>query len=200
LCTNATGTEKLPPLLIGRSENLFSHREDNDKFLKWNETGSMTLGFLMEYLEDLNQEMAEENRQIILFLDNASVHSRSDSLKFSSIECKFFPPNTTKKLQPMDLGIFETFKNYFREKLFRYLGEILLTEGTLNNAEVTLNDAALWIKVAWRKSRLQILLPASKRQVSTQSNKQTLWIMLSETKISLSFKNFPQRKRTQKKA
>jgi hypothetical protein len=30
----------------------------------------MTLGFLMEYLEDLNQKMAEENRHIILFLDN----------------------------------------------------------------------------------------------------------------------------------
>jgi hypothetical protein len=48
----------------------------------------------------------------------------------------------------MDLGIFEIFKKYDRQKLFRYLGEILAAEDTLQNAKVTLSDAALWIKAA----------------------------------------------------
>ena len=71
-------------------------------------------------LETLNQ-MVKEERNVILFLDNATVHPISLVDKFSNIKVLFLPKNTVSRLQPLDTGIIQSFKSKYRKKLMRYV-------------------------------------------------------------------------------
>ena len=72
-------------------------------------------------LETLNSQMAKEERNVILFLDNATVHPTSLVDKFSNIKVVFLTKNTTFRLQPLDAGIIQSFKLKYRKKLMRYV-------------------------------------------------------------------------------
>ena len=69
-------------------------------------------------METLNQ-MAKEERNVILFLDNATVHPTSLVDKFSNIKVVFLPKNTISRLQPLDAGIIQSFRSNYRKKLMR---------------------------------------------------------------------------------
>ena len=70
-------------------------------------------------LETVNRQMMREERNVILFLDNATVHPTSLVDKFSNIKVVFLPKNTTSRLQPLDAGITQSFKSKYRKKLIR---------------------------------------------------------------------------------
>ena len=72
-------------------------------------------------LETLNSQMAKEERNVILFLDNATVHPTSLVDKFSNIKVVFLTKNTTSRLQPLVAGIIQSFKLKYRKKLMRYV-------------------------------------------------------------------------------
>lgn len=63
--------------------------------------------------------MIKQNRKIILFIDNCSAHNDLPSLK--NINVKFLPPNTTSKLQPLDAGIIQNFKVFYRKEVVHKL-------------------------------------------------------------------------------
>ena len=72
-------------------------------------------------LKTLNQQMVKEERNVILFLDNATVHPTSLVDKFSNIKVVFLTKNTTSRLQPLVAGIIQSFKLKYRKKLMRYV-------------------------------------------------------------------------------
>ena len=60
------------------------------------------------WLHEFDGIIEKQNRKILLFLDNAPVHPHDAQLK--TITLKFFPSNTTARIQPLDQGVISTFK------------------------------------------------------------------------------------------
>ena len=70
----------------------------------------MKTDILEEIPGRLNGRLRRQNRKIIFFIGNAPCHPEDLDGKFSQIEIIFLPKNTTSRLQPLDLGIIQTFK------------------------------------------------------------------------------------------
>ncbi|KAG3113463.1 hypothetical protein PI125_g7308 [Phytophthora idaei] len=75
----------------------------------------MTAAKFCEWLLDLNATMKEQERHILLLVDNVSSHNES-SLVLSNIRVNKLPPNTTAALQPMDQGIIKSLKDMYQDK------------------------------------------------------------------------------------
>ena len=69
----------------------------------------MQIDIMEKVLEKLNNMMKLEKRNILLFLDNVPVHPESLVGKNSNITVAFLPKNTTSRLQPLDVGIIQSF-------------------------------------------------------------------------------------------
>jgi hypothetical protein len=95
LGSNASGTEKLPLLIIAKS----SGNSLQTNVLKWSKKGSLTSKIFEEYMVQLNQKMMVQNRKILVFLDNNASHKVLHKTTLQNITCVFFPPKTTVKLQ-----------------------------------------------------------------------------------------------------
>ena len=80
----------------------------------------MQVEIMKKVLETLKQ-MVKEERNVILFLDNATVHPTSLVDEFSNIKVVFLPKNTISRLQPLDAGIIQSFKSKYRKKLMHYI-------------------------------------------------------------------------------
>jgi hypothetical protein len=71
----------------------------------------MTAATMEEWLNIVNAKMKKENRNVILFLDNATCHP---AVTLSNVNIAWFPENKTSVLQPMDMGVLYTFKLHYR--------------------------------------------------------------------------------------
>ena len=152
LGSNMTGTEKLKPLVIGKSAKprCFKHQDVSKFPVTWknNKKAWMNTSMFEEWLRDLNRDMARQNRRILLFVDNAPSHPTID---LSNVVVKFFPANCTSELQPMDQGIIKTLKTGYRKRLLRsVLAKIDSGEtGDALVKSISVLDAVFWIGQAW---------------------------------------------------
>ena len=128
LCCNMNGTDKLPPLLIGKSQKPQCLKRKNlglsDLKCEYysNKTAWMTAVIFELWLKKWNEKLARQKRNVLLLIDNAPSHIVRT---FSNIEIQFLPPNTTSKLQPLDQGIIYSVKMAYRRILAeKYLSAI----------------------------------------------------------------------------
>lgn len=129
LCSNMTGSDKLRPLIIGKTQNPRCLKQiynmgvgDLPVHYYGNKKGWMT-GFIFDdWLCKWNSKLVMAGRKILLLIDNAPSHVVKT---YSNIRIQFLPPNTTSKLQPMDQGILRSTKLHYRRLLSdRYLDGI----------------------------------------------------------------------------
>jgi hypothetical protein len=112
--------EKLQPLVIGKCRKPRCFKNIDPKNLpvsyRFNKKAWMTSAIYEDWLKTVNKTMKRQNRNILMFVDNAPSHPQ---LNLSNVTVKFFPPNTTSKTQPMDQGIIQTVKLKFRKRQVR---------------------------------------------------------------------------------
>ncbi|XP_056649105.1 tigger transposable element-derived protein 4-like [Diorhabda sublineata] len=121
LGANMSGTEKLPILLIGKSKSprCFKGVKTLPVNYQNNEKAWMTSIIFSDWLRNLNQEMKAQKRKILMFVDNCTAHNNMPEL--SHIKLVYLPAYTTSKLQPMDQGIIDNFKIYYRKEVVRHV-------------------------------------------------------------------------------
>lgn len=146
LCTNSTGTHKLKPLIIGKSSKprCFKNVSTLPTDYKANRKAWMTRDMFHEWLVEINKEMKNKKKNILLFVDNCTAHG--DVQNLSNIKVQFLPPNTTSKLQPLDQGIIKNFKTYYRREVVRqFLNDIESQTPT----KINILDAMWMVTKAW---------------------------------------------------
>ena len=154
---NAFGESESLPIVIWRSQNPRCFKGVNKSQLPvWycNQSKSWMSGeILNEVLSKLNRKLVREGRSVLLFMDNAGCHPSNIVDRYSNIKVVFLPPNTTSRLQPLDLGIIKNLKVYYRKMLLRYIltkmNECSTAAEVVNS--ITILQAIRWIAKAWKK-------------------------------------------------
>ncbi|DBA03818.1 TPA: hypothetical protein N0F65_005708 [Lagenidium giganteum] len=112
---SATGTEKLPLLYIGHAVRLqcFKGLQPNEEGFEYcsKKSAWMKLALFEEWLGKFNERMVEQQRHILLQLENVSVHKTGRT--FSNVRLHFLPPNTPSKIQPNGAGIIANLKHHY---------------------------------------------------------------------------------------
>jgi hypothetical protein len=87
----------------------------------------MQVSIWNDYLKKLNKKMRDENRNILLLVDNAPTHTLTEEVTLTNVIIHYLPPNTTTHLQPCDAGIIHSFKAHYKK---------LFLEKKINNFDV----------------------------------------------------------------
>ncbi|XP_049271361.1 tigger transposable element-derived protein 4-like [Rhipicephalus sanguineus] len=114
---NATGTEKLPLLVIGKARNPRCFRAMKTLPVEYesNSKAWITQALFEQYVRRLDRKFARQHRKVILFVDNCGAHGSVPNLE--AIRLEFLPPNTSSVLQPMDQGVIRNIKAHYRARL-----------------------------------------------------------------------------------
>lgn len=149
LITNSDGSEKLPPLVIGKSAKPRCFKNVRTLPTKYaaNKKAWMTSILFEKQLTALDALMGVKHRKILLFLDRCPAHPTNLTLR--NIQLAFFPPNCTSELQPLDLGIIRAFKHYYRRNLVQKLLCQLERGGDPNKFKMSILDAMHYTVKAW---------------------------------------------------
>ncbi len=119
---NQDGSDKRKPMVIGRAKRPRAFKEiPTDQLpVQWefNKKAWMTRAIFEPFLRKFDREMQRKKRKVVLFMDNATSH-KIDNLNLRNVEIKFFPPNVTSQIQPLDLGIIRAFKARYKKKLLQ---------------------------------------------------------------------------------
>lgn len=147
LCANMSGTEKLPLLFIGKpaKPRCLKNIKSLPVEYKNNKKAWMTSSIFQQWLIKIDKEMTSQQRKVLLFIDNCTAHKDLPILR--SITVKFLPANTTSKLQPLDQGIIQNFKVFYRKQLTEHMLNCI-EEGI--NYEVNLLHAMRFSRRAWQ--------------------------------------------------
>ena len=147
LASNMDGSEKLRPLVVGKSKNprCFKNVKSLPCDYDANKKAWITSVIFSTWILKLEKKMKAEKRKIILFLDNFSAHQVN--VKLEHVKVQFLPKNTTSKLQPLDQGIIKNAKVHYRKRVIRRLLDNLESTGEL--PIINVKDAIDYIHFAW---------------------------------------------------
>ncbi|KAE9543067.1 hypothetical protein AGLY_002978 [Aphis glycines] len=108
----------------------------------------MTALLWNKWLKQFDEKLFMENRKIILFIDNCTAHVIIPNLK--AITIKFLPNTVTSKLQPLDHGIIQNFKSFYRKEVIRKITSHIELQHTIS---INLLQAIRIIDKSWRQVR-----------------------------------------------
>ena len=112
----------------------------------------MDFDILDQVLTKPNRRCQLESQSVLLLLDNAPhCHPYDMKGKYPNINCVFFPPNCTSRLQPLDLWIIQSFKLKYAKLMMTHvvsLIDVCETAGDVYRSVNVLQDIR-WIGQAW---------------------------------------------------
>ena len=115
--TNATGTEKLPLLVIGKFAKPRCFKDVRNMPTRYlsNSKAWMTGDLFSQEIRRMDTKFRLQDRKVCFMIDNCPAHPLM--LGLTNIELIRLPKNTTSVLQPMDGGIIRMLKAYYRRRL-----------------------------------------------------------------------------------
>ena len=152
ICRNMDGSEKLQPLVIGKyaSPRCFKHAKKLPVEYFANSSAWMTREIFQQWLLSFDKKMQEQNRHVLLVMDNCSVHKVQD-MHLAAVKILFLPANATPKLQPCDVGIIRNVKVQYRTEMVRNLLANVDGGGKARDYKMSLFDAVHFLKRSWDK-------------------------------------------------
>ncbi|RHY51880.1 hypothetical protein DYB34_004871 [Aphanomyces astaci] len=154
LAANADGSDKLPPMFIGKSKKprCFGGLSSRELGLLYhsNRKAWMTMALFSEWISNFNSRMASEGRHVLLILDNASSHDPLDVI-LTNVRMLMLPPNTTAFLQPMDAGIIAAFKSHYKRRQMDHVVD-MIDDPTVESGREPRNLYAVDVLTAMRWS------------------------------------------------
>ena len=128
-----SGTEKLKLVVIGKTKKprCFKGIKSSAVDYRSNKKAWTTSSLFSEWLLNFDRKMKLENRNV-QFIDNCTAHNHNIELSFINVH--FLPPNKTSIFQPMDQGIIQNFKMFYRKEIIRRL-----VDNIENNKSFSLN-------------------------------------------------------------
>ena len=99
------------------------------------------------------QDSESQNRNVILFIDNAPCHPPDLKGKFSNINVCFLTKNATSRPQPLNAGIIQNFEVKYRKLLLKFVISRVNDKKSASETvkEVDVLKATRWVKEAWNQ-------------------------------------------------
>jgi hypothetical protein len=154
VASNATGSDRLPLWIIGTAKTPHALRGINMASIgcKWryNKKAWMRHEIMEQWLRTFYLRIGRQ-RRVLLLMDNFSAHlmALKKAPPPSNIRIVFFPANATSIYQPLDQGIIQNLKHYYR-KSWMYWMISMLDRGIDPRERMSLNYTLRWLTQAWR--------------------------------------------------
>eukprot|EP00070_Physeter_catodon_P048628 XP_028355522.1 major centromere autoantigen B isoform X1 [Physeter catodon] len=145
LCANADGSEKLPPLVAGKSAKPRAGQAGLPCDYTANSKGGVTTQALAKYLKALDTRMAAESRRVLLLAGRLAAQSL-DTSGLRHVQLAFFPPGT---VQPLERGVVQQVKGHYRQAML--LKAMAALEGQdRSGLQLGLMEALHFVAAAWQ--------------------------------------------------
>tara|TARA_B110000977_G_scaffold169879_1_gene220173 strand:+ start:418 stop:735 length:318 start_codon:yes stop_codon:yes gene_type:complete len=83
-----------------------------------NKNAWQTRETFQKFMEFINEKVIQQNRNIIILLDNATSHFTPENpLNLSNITFLYLPPNTTSRIQPLDALLNQAYGLYLKKNI-----------------------------------------------------------------------------------
>ncbi|KAG1713530.1 hypothetical protein DVH05_028505 [Phytophthora capsici] len=155
LACNTDGSEKLPPLFIGKAEKPRGFTSSTSAEMNYlhNSNGLMTREIFSKWLKDVDSRFREQQRKCLMIVDSVAVHAGFDAGGLSNVEVAFLPPGTPITLQPIAAGITPAFKKRYRRRQIQYALDQLDADADVNTVarfdSVGVKQAMSWCIECW---------------------------------------------------
>lgn len=145
LCANADGSEKLPPLVAGKSAKPRASQGGLPCDYTANSKGGVTTQALAKYLKALDTRMAAESRRVLLLAGRLAAQSL-DTSGLRHVQLAFFPPGT---VHPLERGVVQQVKGHYRQAML--LKAMAALEGQdPSGLQLGLVEALHFVAAAWQ--------------------------------------------------
>lgn len=147
LCTNLTGTEKRPLLLIGDSGASRSFPDDPSRLpliCKFAQRARMNAAIFTEWLSFWDWQLGLHQRNVLLLVENTPAHTSSAHLE--NVRLYFHP-------QPIMKGIARNLKAHYRSRLYGRVSATLTVQRNARAADLirktSVLDALYLVRESW---------------------------------------------------
>uniref|UniRef100_A0A452IS10 DDE-1 domain-containing protein n=1 Tax=Gopherus agassizii TaxID=38772 RepID=A0A452IS10_9SAUR len=161
-CSNKTGSHKLAPLLIGCFHNprCFNNlsRAKLPVIYANSKNAWMTRHIFNDWFHNSfvpavrkHLRLKKLKAKALLLLDNCPAHPPAESLVLSDgkIRVLCLPFNTTSKIQPLDQGIIQNFKNNYRRELILVIVSCTSSGISKFLKQINMKEIIYLVKKAW---------------------------------------------------